>query len=180
MRFVPTAIEGAFIVELEPHGDDRGFFARAYSVTEFAEQGIDFSVRNANTTYTAARGTLRGLHYQLAPAAEDKFIRCTRGAVYSVLVDMRPGSPTRLQHVGVELSRENRRALLIPGLCAAGALTLTDDAETFYLVSADYSPELERGVRYDDPALAIDWPIAVTSISDKDRSWRDIDLEENA
>lgn len=180
MKFIPTEIDGAFIVELEPHGDDRGFFARAYSVTEFAERGIDFPVRNANTTYTAVRGTLRGLHYQLPPAAEDKFIRCTRGAVYSVLVDVRPESPTRLQHVGVELSRENRRALLIPGMCAAGALTLTDDAETFYLVSADYAPDLERGIRFDDPALAIEWPIEVTSVSDKDRSWRDIDAEENA
>lgn len=178
MRFVPTPIDGAFIVELEQHGDDRGFFARAYSVTEFAEHGIDFSVRNANTTYTATRGTLRGLHYQLPPAAEDKFIRCTRGGVYSVLVDMRPGSPTRLQHFGVELSRENRRALFIPGLCAAGALSLTDDAETFYLVSADYSPDLERGIRYDDPALSIDWPIPVASVSEKDRSWKDIDVEE--
>ncbi|HSJ27012.1 MAG TPA: dTDP-4-dehydrorhamnose 3,5-epimerase family protein [Acidimicrobiia bacterium] len=176
MRFLPTEIAGAFIVELEPRADDRGFFARAFSVTEFAAHGLEFGVRNANTTHTRTRGTLRGLHYQLPPAAEDKLIRCTRGAVYSVLVDLRPGSPTRFQHIGVELTAENRLALLIPGLCAAGALTLADDTETFYLVTADYSPELERGVRYDDPALGIEWPIPVTTISEKDRSWPDIDL----
>ena len=180
MKFIPTEIDGAFIVELEPHADERGFFARAFSIAEFAQHGIDFAVRNANTTYTSGRGTLRGLHYQLDPAAEDKLIRCTRGAVFSVLVDLRPGSVTRLRYVGVELSAENRRAVLIPGMCAAGALTLTDDAETFYLVSADYTPELERGIRFDDPAVGIDWPIPVTTVSDKDRAWEDIDVGEQA
>ena len=181
MRFVPTAVPGAYIVELEPHQDERGFFARAFSTKEFSDNGIDFVVRNANTTYSAARGTLRGLHYQLPPAAEDKLIRCTKGAVYSVLVDMRSDSPTRLQHVGVELTAENRRALFIPGMCAAGALTLVDDTETFYLVSADHAPGRERGVRYDDPAVGIAWPIPVTTISAKDRAWSDLvpsELEE--
>lgn len=183
MRFVPIQIAGGYVVELEPHGDERGFFARAFSVSEFAANGIDFAVRNANTTYTAARGTMRGLHYQVPPAAEDKLIRCTRGAVYSVMVDMRPDSPTRLQHVGVELTAENRRALLIPAMCAAGALTLVDDTETFYLVSADYAPEYERGIRFDDPVLGIEWPIPVTTVSAKDRAWNDIvdlDLEETS
>lgn len=180
MRFVPLDIDGAYSVELEPREDERGFFARAFSASEFREQGIDFQVQNANTTYTEHRGTLRGLHYQLPPAAEDKLIRCTRGAVFSVLVDMRPASPTRLRHVGIELSAENRRALLIPGMCAAGALSLTDRAETFYLVSADYSPELERGLRFDDPVIGIDWPIPVTIVSDKDRAWPDIEGEDQA
>jgi dTDP-4-dehydrorhamnose 3,5-epimerase len=175
MRFESTVIEGAYVVDLEPHEDHRGFFARAFSLSEFQEHGIEFVVRNANTTYTARRGTLRGLHYQVPPADETKLIRCIRGAVYSAFVDMRAGSSTRLRSFGVELSAENRRALLIPGMCAAGALSLTDHAETFYLVSADHAPELERGVRYDDPAIGIDWPVPVSTISDKDRSWPNIE-----
>jgi dTDP-4-dehydrorhamnose 3,5-epimerase len=175
MRFVPTSVSGAFVVELEPHGDERGFFARAFSDQEFADVGIEMKVRNANATYTARRGTIRGLHYQLAPAAEQKLIRCIRGGVFSVIVDLRPGSPTFLEHLGVELTAENRRALYIPEMCAAGALSLTDDAETFYLVSAYHRPDLERGIRYDDPVVAITWPIPVETVSDKDRSWPDFE-----
>jgi dTDP-4-dehydrorhamnose 3,5-epimerase len=175
MRFVATALPGAFVVELEPHRDDRGFFARAFSDQEFADVGIEMRVRNANATYTARRGTIRGLHYQLDPGAEQKLIRCTRGGVFSVIVDLRPGSATYLEHLGVELTADNRRALYIPEMCAAGALSLTDDAETFYLVSAHHRPDLERGIRYDDPALGITWPIPVEIVSDKDRSWPDFE-----
>lgn len=174
MKFLETEIEGVLVVDLEPREDERGFFARAFSDDEFSAAGIDMTVRNANATYTRSKGTLRGLHYQLPPGGEQKLIRCTRGAVYSVAVDMRIGSPTHLHHVGVELSASNRRAIYIPEMCAAGALTLTDDAETFYLVSSPHRPDLERGVRFDDPAIGIGWPVPVSVVSAKDRAWPDL------
>lgn len=176
LKFASTSIAGVCVVELEPHSDQRGYFARAFSDEEFRTAGLEMTVRNANTTYTRHKGTIRGLHYQLPPAGESKLIRCTRGAIFSVAVDVRADSPTFLHHVGVELTAENRLALFIPEMCAAGALSLTDDAETFYLVSAYHDRDLERGIRYDDPAVRIKWPIAITTVSEKDRSWSLLDV----
>ncbi len=171
MKFLETPVAGAYIVALEPREDERGFFARAFSDEEFRAAGIDMTVRMANMTYTKRQGAVRGLHYQVAPAEEGKFIRCIRGAAYSAIVDMRPTSPTYRMWTGVELTADNRLGFYIPESCAAGAQALTDDVEMHYLVSAAYSPEHERGVRFDDPALAIDWPLPAVDVSEKDRAW---------
>ena len=173
MRFDATSLDGVRVVDLEPKGDARGFFARAFCADELAAAGLETAVAQANLSWNAARGTLRGLHYQLPPAAETKLVRCTRGAVWDAVVDLRPDSPTFRRWEGFEISAENRRAVYVPRGCAHGYLTLTDDAEVLYFVSAPYSPELERGVRWDDPAFAIDWPVAPTVVSDRDRSHPD-------
>ena len=171
MRLVPTALEGPVVVELEHRADDRGFFARTFDRAIFAEAGLEAVVEQANLSYNHRAGTLRGMHYQLPPATEAKLVRCTAGAILDVVVDVRPGSPTRLQHVAVELSAENRRALYVPPMFAHGYLTLTDGAEVVYQVSEAYTPGVERGLRYDDPALGIDWPLPVAVISEKDAAW---------
>jgi dTDP-4-dehydrorhamnose 3,5-epimerase len=178
VRFTETAIRGAFIVDLEPHSDERGFFSRTFCAREFAEHGLTTTISQVNTSFNRLRGTLRGLHYQDAPAPEAKLVRCVAGAIFDVLVDMRPDSPTYLRHVAVELSAANRRQLFIPELCAAGYQTLADDTEVTYQVSEFYTPETERGMRYDDPALGIDWPLPVTAISAKDAAWPLLSLEE--
>lgn len=171
MLFIETPISGAFAVDLEPRGDDRGFFARAFCADEFAAHGLSMTIAQANLSWSAHAGTMRGLHFQLPPFAESKFIRCVRGAVFDVIVDLRPESVTFGQHVGMELSAENRRAMFVPERCAHGLLTLTDDSEVFYPVGAPYQPGLESGLRFDDPDLDIDWPIAAVHITEKDRSW---------
>ena len=171
MIFTETPLAGAFVVDLEPLRDDRGFFARTYCRREFEARGLLATVAQCNVSVSRARGTLRGMHYQVAPAVEAKLVRCTRGRIHDVIVDMRPDSPTYLRHFGVELGAESRRALYVPGLFAHGFLTLTDDAEVTYQVSEFYTPKAERGLRYDDPALAIDWPVPVAVLSDKDLAW---------
>jgi dTDP-4-dehydrorhamnose 3,5-epimerase len=171
MRFAETPIPGAFLVDAERKEDDRGFFARAFCIEEFRAHGLDPTVVQANLSFNRARGTLRGLHYQMPPAVERKFFRCIRGATFHVIVDMRPDSEAYLRSFGVELSAENRRGLYVPALCAAGYQALTDEAEVLYFVSEFYSPEHERGLRYDDPALAIEWPLPAAEVSPKDRSW---------
>lgn len=171
MRFIETALPGAYIVELEERADDRGFFARTFCVREFSELGLTTRVSQCNLSFNRRRGTLRGLHYQAEPAAEAKLIRCIAGAVHQVLVDMRPGSPTFLRHIAVELSAANRRAVYLPELFAAGMQTLEDDTELMYQVSEFHTPEAERGLRFDDPAIGITWPLAVTEISPKDGAW---------
>ena len=171
MKFIPTELEGSFIVELERWEDARGFFARSFCVSEFEAHGLSLNVLQCNIAFTHRKGTLRGLHYQVPPAAETKLMRCTCGGVYDVIVDLRPESPTYLSHVGVELTAENRRALLVPALFAHGYQTLTDDSEMTYLVDEFYNPSCERGVRYDDPAIGIRWPLPVSAISVKDRDW---------
>lgn len=176
MRISPTAIDGVVVVELDKIGDDRGFFARAWDAQEMAAAGVETTIAQMNVSRTALAGTVRGLHLQREPHAEDKLIRCTRGALWDVAVDLRAGSPTRGHHVGVELDADSHRALFVPKGCAHGFQTLTDDTEVFYLVSARYAPDHEAGVRFDDPALAIAWPLPVTVVSDKDRSWPDLDL----
>lgn len=171
MRFTPLPIPGAFIIDMEPHVDHRGTFARAWCAREFAAHGIDTRIVQVNTSFNHRRGTLRGMHYQIAPHGEPKTIRCTRGAVFDVLVDLRPDSPTYLRWHGEELTAENRRTLHIPALCAHGFLTLADDSELLYFAGGWHAPAAARGVRHDDPGIGIEWPIPVVAISDQDRAW---------
>lgn len=171
MLFTETPLAGAWIVELDKREDDRGFFARAFCQREFAEHGIASDVRQANISLSRTEGTLRGMHFQYPPATENKFVRCIRGALLDVIVDLRPESPTFLQHTSVELSADNRRAFVVPPRFAHAFITLTEDAEALYLVSEFYTPAEEGGLRWNDPALGIEWPREVTVISDKDASW---------
>jgi dTDP-4-dehydrorhamnose 3,5-epimerase len=171
VRFEETPLEGVFVIHLEPHADERGFFARVFCAREFAEHGLVPDLVQANVAYSTRAGTTRGLHYQAPSHPEAKFFRTIRGETFNVAVDMREGSPTFGRWTGVVLSAENRRALYLPPVCAAGYQTLTDDAEVLYSVSSFYAPEAEQGVRHDDPALGIDWPLEPTVVSEKDRSW---------
>jgi dTDP-4-dehydrorhamnose 3,5-epimerase len=175
MKFHPTGLLGAFVVEVEYRRDDRGFFARTFCAEEFAAHGIELPVAQCNVSFNALQGTLRGLHYQLAPKAETKLVRCTRGAIYDVIVDLRPESKSYRQWFGAELASTNHRALFVPEGFAHGFQTLEDDAEVFYQMSEFYSPEHARGARWNDPALAIRWPLPVQSISDRDASYADLD-----
>ena len=171
MRFIETALKGAYVIELEEKRDPRGFFARSFCAREMREHGLRPEVVQCNVSFNHKTGTLRGMHYQLAPAMESKLVRCIRGAIFDVIVDLRPDSPTHLKHFGVELSDKNRRALYVPEMFAHGYQALTDGAEVTYQVSQEYSPGCERGLRHDDPALDIHWPVPVTVISEKDAAW---------
>ena len=171
MIFEPTAIAGVVVVGPTPHADDRGSFTRTFCAREFADAGLMTSFVQANAARTTSAGTIRGMHMQLAPATEAKLVTCTRGAIFDVAVDVREGSPTFGQHVGVELTAENGLSLHVPEGCAHGYLSLVDDVETRYMVSAFYEPGRETGFRWDDPAFAIQWPIPVAIASEKDRSW---------
>jgi dTDP-4-dehydrorhamnose 3,5-epimerase len=177
MIFHETSVHGARLVELERRGDARGFFARLYCDQEFAAAGLESRMVQANTSLTAQARTLRGMHYQLPPAAEAKLVRCLRGALWDVVLDLRPDSPTFGRWFGVELNAENRLMMYVPPGCAHGFITLQDDVEAVYLVSAGYSPEQERGVRWNDPRFAIGWPVEPAETSAKDASWRDFDPE---
>jgi dTDP-4-dehydrorhamnose 3,5-epimerase len=171
MKVLPLALEGAFLVEIEPISDDRGFFARTYCVDEFARHGLDVANVQSSISFNHLAGTMRGMHYQGPPSPETKLVRCTRGAVYDVIVDMRAESPTYLQHVGVELTGENHRALYIPPYLAHGFLTMRDETEVVYQINARHDPAAARGVRYDDERLGIRWPRAVAVVADKDLAW---------
>ncbi len=171
MRFVPTNLAGAWIVELEPHEDDRGFFARSFCAREFEAYGLDPRVAQCNVSFNRTRGTLRGMHAQIAPHAEAKLVRCTRGAIHDVIVDVRQGSATYLEHFGTLLDDSGRRALYVPEGMLHGFLTLQDDTEVFYQMSEFYAPGAARGYRYDDPTFAIDWPAEVTVIAPRDLSY---------
>lgn len=171
MQFTETKLQGAFVIALEPRIDHRGFFSRTFCAREFEAHNLKPAVSQCNVSFNYSKGTLRGMHYQLAPATETKFIRCTKGAIYDVIVDMRPESPTYLQHFGVELSDENRLALYVPEMFAHGYQALTDDSEIIYQVSEFYTPNRERGLRYDDPVLGIEWPLPISEISEKDANW---------
>jgi dTDP-4-dehydrorhamnose 3,5-epimerase len=171
MIFTKTKLPGAFIIDLEEKPDQRGFFARTFCAQEFTDHGLKPMIAQCNLSFNHIKGTLRGMHYQLLPAAETKLVRCTQGAIYDVIVDMRPEFPTYLSHIGVELTAENRRALYVPEMFAHGYQALTDGAEVMYQVGEFYTPGYECGLRYDDPLLEISWPLAVTEISDKDRNW---------
>lgn len=175
MIFNPAPLQGAYTIELEKRGDARGFFARLFCEKEFGNAGLETRFVQINNSSSAKRGTLRGMHYQLPDAAEVKVVRCIKGALYDVIVDLRPDSPTFKQWFGAELSAENRRMMYVPRGFAHGFITLEDDTEAFYLVSAYYAPENERGLRYNDPAIGIEWPIAPTEISEKDAKWPDLD-----
>jgi dTDP-4-dehydrorhamnose 3,5-epimerase len=173
MIFTETKLKGAYTIDIQRHEDHRGFFARGWCQREFEEHGLVPQVVQSNISYNIARGTLRGMHYQVEPYGETKLVRCTRGAVHDVIVDLRPDSPTYLQWLGVDLSAENYRMLFVPVGFAHGFQTLTDDVEVTYQVSQFYAPASERGARYNDPAFGIEWPLTVQVISDKDRSWPD-------
>jgi dTDP-4-dehydrorhamnose 3,5-epimerase len=175
MIFTETPIGGAFLIDLEPRGDERGFFARFFCEREFGAHGLSTHFVQANNSLSARRGTLRGMHYQLAPKAETKVVRCLRGALFDIVLDLRKGSPTFGKSFGAELSADNRRMMYVPKGFGHGFVTLTDDAEALYLVDEFYSPEHERGVRWDDPKFGIQWPVAPVVMSDKDRSYRDFD-----
>lgn len=171
MIFTRTPIEGVAIIDLERKADDRGFFARTFCQDEFAAAGLDTRVEQCNLSFNHVAGTLRGMHFQVAPHPEAKLVRCIAGSIVDIIVDMRPLSPTRLQHVKVELSAGNRRALYVPPYFAHGYQTLVDEAEVIYQVSGSYAPVAERGLRWDDPDLGLEWPLPVSSISAKDASW---------
>ncbi|SDQ68680.1 dTDP-4-dehydrorhamnose 3,5-epimerase [Quadrisphaera sp. DSM 44207] len=171
MRIETTPVAGVAIVRIDPRTDERGFFARSFDRDAFAEAGLETELVQANISWNERRGTLRGMHYQLESAPEAKLVRCTRGAVLDQVVDVRPGSPTYLQHVSVELTEDNRTALYVPPLFAHGFITLADRTEVTYNVSAPYTPGVERGLRHDDPDLGLSWPVPVEVVSAKDASW---------
>jgi dTDP-4-dehydrorhamnose 3,5-epimerase len=178
MRFGQTPLEGMWIIELEKLGDERGWFARTFDADEFRDRGLDTAVVQCNASFNARRDTVRGMHYQAEPHGESKLVRCVRGAVYDVAVDLRPDSPTFLAWHGVELSADDGRALYIQSGLAHGFQTLTDDCEVLYQMGHRYVPEAARGVRWDDPAFAIEWPPVAgnRTISEKDRGYRDFEL----
>jgi dTDP-4-dehydrorhamnose 3,5-epimerase len=171
MEFTETRLAGAWIIDPSPRLDDRGRFMRAWCEKEFEAKGIRFSPVQANMQFNPRKGTVRGLHLQVAPALEAKLVRCTRGAIFDVAVDLRPDSPTFGQWCGVGLTAENGRMLYIPEQCAHGFQSIEDNSESLYLTSAFYAPDACRGARFDDPAFDIDWPLPVTSISEQDLNW---------
>lgn len=176
MLFQETDIAGAFVVEIKRIADDRGFFGRAWCSEEFRKRGLSDTIVQINTGVSTRAGTLRGMHYQLAPHAEVKVVQCTRGAVYDVAVDLRPESPTFKRWAAVELSDQNYRTFYIPEGCAHGYLTLSDDAVLTYTTSKSYAPTAAKGVRFDDPAFGIQWPGNIRVISTADRNWPDFTL----
>jgi len=176
MKFRPLSIAGASVVEIEPHADERGLFARVYCRDEFSAAGLPTQFVQSSLSYNARRGTLRGMHFQRAPSREDKLVRCVRGAVHDVLLDLRPGSPSYLQHAAVTLDERNRAAVFIPHGVAHGFLTLADDSEVLYQMTDFYAPHLADGVRWNDPAFAIEWPDAgPLTISERDATYPDFD-----
>ncbi|HEX2231874.1 MAG TPA: dTDP-4-dehydrorhamnose 3,5-epimerase [Thermoleophilaceae bacterium] len=171
MLFTETPLAGAFLIEPELLADERGFFARTFCANEFSEHGLQPVVAQANLSFNHKKGTLRGMHYQVAPAEEAKLVRCTSGAIFDVIIDLRPDSPTYLSHFGAELSADNHAALYVPEMFAHGYQALADGTEVIYQVSEFYTPGAEQGLRHDDPAFGIEWPLPVSVISEKDRSW---------
>lgn len=168
MIFTETKLKDAFIVDIEPHRDERGFFTRSWCAEEFETHGLDTRLAQCSISFNKKRGTLRGMHYQVEPFPEAKVVRCTMGAIYDVIIDLRPDSPTFKQWVAVELTAENRRALYVPDDFAHGFQTLVDHTEVFYQMSEFYHPECTRGVRWDDPAFGIEWPVDNKMVSLKD------------
>ena len=175
MRFDPSPLLGAYTVELDRHGDSRGFFGRVFGEQEFAEAGLVNRFVQVGDSYSTKKGTLRGMHYRLPPSIEAKLVRCIGGALYDVIADLRPDSPTYRKSIGVELTADNRTMHYIPRGFAHGFITLTDDTEVLYLLSEFHAPEYERGLRYDDPWLDIDWPMKPVEVSAKDQGWPQFD-----
>jgi dTDP-4-dehydrorhamnose 3,5-epimerase len=176
--FKETKLKGAFEIEIERLGDNRGFFARAFCQREFEDRGLKPVIAQANIAFNAKKGTLRGMHFQYPPHAETKLVRCTRGAILDIIVDLRPESPTYLEHVSVELSADNHRALYVPERFAHGYQVLEDGTETSYQVGEFYAPSFEGGLLYNDPRLGLDWPLPVDEISPKDAEWPALDTAE--
>jgi dTDP-4-dehydrorhamnose 3,5-epimerase len=175
MTFQETKLPGVFEIHLEPHSDERGFFARSWCQKEFENHGLDPRLVQCNVSLNLRKGTLRGLHYQAAPYAEAKVVRCTMGSIYDVAVDLRPKSPTFKNWIGMDLTAANRHMLYIPEGCAHGFLTLEDETEVFYQMSEFYNPESARGLRWNDPAFKIKWPGKVEVISERDRTYPDFE-----
>lgn len=176
MIFIETKLKGAFIIEPEPLEDERGFFARSFCQKEFKEHGLNPCIVQCNISYNKKKGTLRGMHYQVAPHEEAKLVSCIRGAIYDIIIDLRPNSPTFKQWIAVELTADNRRMLYIPEGFAHGFQTLEDNTEVFYQMFEFYHPEASRGVRWNDSAFRIVWPNDIIVISDKDREYPDFAL----
>jgi dTDP-4-dehydrorhamnose 3,5-epimerase len=175
MKFTETTLKGAFIIDIERKEDSRGFFARAFCQKEFESHGLKPIIAQANLAFNNKKGTVRGMHFQYPPAAETKLVRCTRGAIVDIIVDLRPESPTYLDHIAVELSEDNQRSLYVPERFAHGYQVLRDKTETSYQVGEFYTPGSEGGLRHDDPRLGLHWPLPVTVISDKDAMWKLLD-----
>jgi dTDP-4-dehydrorhamnose 3,5-epimerase len=171
MIFTESPLPGAFLVDLEPLADDRGFFARSFCAEEFAAKGLSVEWRQCSVSFNACKGTLRGLHYQDAPHEEHKLVRCTAGAIFDVIVDVRPHSTGYRRWFGVELTAHNRRSLFIPPGYAHGFVTLSDDAEVYYMISVPHAPEHARGFRWSDPAFGIQWPMTPSVISSRDAAY---------
>jgi dTDP-4-dehydrorhamnose 3,5-epimerase len=171
MIFHETSLADARLIELQPRGDERGWFARTMCRTAFEEAGLNADFRQQNASVSADAGTIRGMHFQFGPHTEAKLVRCVHGSIVDIIVDMRRGSPSFLKHEAFELTRSNNRILYVPEGFAHAFQTLTDDAEVTYLVTADYAPQAEHGVRYNDPRLGIRWPLPVSTISPKDAAW---------
>ncbi len=171
MDFRHTNIEGAYAISINKREDERGFFARLFCQDEFKAAGIASDVVQANLSHNAYSGTVRGMHYQIEPAPETKLIRCIRGSIHDVIVDLRPHSPSFKQQLSITLTEDNNIALFVPALCAHGFQTLEDRTDVLYMVSGQYQPEYERGLRHDDPALHLKWPLPVNHISAKDTLW---------
>ncbi|MGL6227286.1 MAG: dTDP-4-dehydrorhamnose 3,5-epimerase [Thermoguttaceae bacterium] len=171
MRFTPLGLSGAYTIELDPRGDSRGRFTRLFCARELEQIGHSKPIVNVNHSYTQKRGTIRGMHFQEAPHAEIKIIKCIRGSIFDVIVDHRKGSETYHKWVGVELSESNNRMIYVPEGFAHGFQSLTDDVEIVYFVTAFYSPEHENGIRFDDPHVGISWPMTVTEVSARDRTF---------
>ncbi len=176
MKFTTTPIAGAWLVEMERSEDDRGWFARSWCAGEFVAHGLNAAFSQSSTSFNRRRGTLRGMHYQVAPHAEAKLVRCTRGAMYDVALDLRPSSPTFCKWFAAELTADNGRSLYIPEGCAHGFQTLADDTEVLYQIAGEYHPASGRGVRWDDAAFGIQWPLLEPLISDRDQNYVDFTL----
>ena len=172
MRFTETNLAGAFLIDLERREDNRGFFARTFCQNEFAEHGLNTTIAQANLAFNRYKGTLRGMHFQFPPKAESKLVRCPRGGIVDIIVDLRPESATYLDHVAVELSADNHTALYVPERFAHGYQVLRDNTDTSYQVGEFYTPNAEGGLRYDDPRLGLKWPLPVSVISAKDQAFR--------
>jgi len=172
MIFTETKLKGAYIIDLERKEDSRGFFARAFCQKEFEAHGLKPVIAQANVAFNKVKGTLRGMHFQFPPASETKLVRATRGAILDFIVDLRPDSPTYLQHIEVELNEDNGRALYVPERFAHGYQALRDETETSYQVGEFYTPGAEGGLLYNDPRLGLKWPLPVAVISDKDKAWK--------
>jgi dTDP-4-dehydrorhamnose 3,5-epimerase len=176
MKFTPTKISGAYLIEIQQLRDERGFFARSFCTNEFQHQGLESNFGQCSISFTSQLGTIRGMHYQIAPDTETKLVRCTRGAIYDVILDLRPEFPTFRQWVGAELTADNHQMFYIPPGCAHGFQTLVDNTEVFYQMAGIYIPDAARGVRWNDPAFGIEMPLAVSVINQRDRDYSDFTL----